>query len=140
MHFNLDDSVGYLINIVAGKLKNELNHRFVSFDITPEQWVVLNKLWEKDGVTQKDLAERTFKDQPNLGRIVDKLEKKQLIKRCTDARDRRMVKVFLTEEGYELKKELIPRASEILDFAQKNISDDEIEILRKLLKKIIKNL
>ena len=41
------------------------------FDMTPEQWAVLNRLWEKDDVTQNDLAERTFKDQPNIGRILE---------------------------------------------------------------------
>jgi DNA-binding MarR family transcriptional regulator len=32
---------------------------------------VLNRLWEKDDVTQNELAERTFKDQPNIGRILE---------------------------------------------------------------------
>jgi len=41
------------------------------FDMTPEQWAVLNRLWEKDDVTQNDLTERNFKDQPNIGRILE---------------------------------------------------------------------
>ncbi len=139
MNFNLDNSVGYLINIVARKLKNELNHRFTSFDITPEQWAVLNRLWEKEGVTQKDLAERTFKDQPNIGRILDKLEKKGLIRRCADTEDRRVLIVFLTQEGQELKKELIPIAIEVLDLAQKDISEEEIKVLETVLKKILRD-
>ncbi len=140
MDFNLDDSVGYLINIVAGKLKNELNRRFTAFDITPEQWAVLNRLWEKDGVTQKNLAERTFKDQPNIGRILNKLEKKGLIRRCADTEDRRVIIVFITKEGQELKKELIPIAAEVLNIVQKDISEADIKVLETVLKRILKNL
>lgn len=139
MDFNLDDSVGYLINIVAGKLKNQLNRRFTAFDITSEQWAVLNRLWEKDGVTQKDLAEKTFKDQANIGRILDKLEKKELIRRCVDTEDRRVLIVFLTQEGLKLRKELIPLASEVLNLAQKDISEKEVKVLETVLKKILRN-
>lgn len=139
MNFNLDDSVGYLINIVAGKLKNELNRRLTSFDITPEQWAVLNRLWEKDGITQKDLAERTFKDQPNIGRILDKLEKKGLIRRCPDTEDLRVLIVSLTQEGQEVKKDLIPLAAEVLDFVQKDISEEERKVLVTVLKRILRN-
>lgn len=139
MDFNLDDSVGYLINIVAGKLKNELNRRLTSFDITPEQWAVLNRLWEKDGITQKDLAERTFKDQPNIGRILDKLEKKGLIRRCPDPEDLRVLIVSLTQEGQEVKKDLIPLVAEVLDFVQKDISEEERKVLVTVLKRILRN-
>lgn len=139
MDFNLDDSVGYLINIVAGKLKNELNRRLTSFDITPEQWAVLNRLWEKDGITQKDLAERTFKDQPNIGRILDKLEKKGLIRRCPDTEDLRVLIVSLTQEGQEVKKDLIPLAAEVLDLVQKDISEEERKVLVTVLKRILRN-
>jgi len=139
MDFNLDNSVGYLINIVAGKLKNELNRHFTTFDITPQQWAVLNRLWEKDGITQKDLAERTFKDQPNIGRILDKLEKKGLIRRCTDTEDGRVIIVFLTQEGQSLKKELTPLATEVLNLVQRDISEEEIKVLEGVLKKILRN-
>lgn len=139
MDFNLDDSVGYLINIVAGKLKNELNRHFTAFDITPEQWAVLNRLWEKDGITQKDLAERTFKDQPNIGRILDKLEKKGLIRRCTGTEDGRVIIVFLTQEGQSLKKDLTPLATEVLNLVQKDISEEDIKVLEGILKRILRN-
>jgi len=140
MHFILDESIGYWINVVAGKLKNELSRSLSKFDVTSEQWVVLNRLWEEDGVTQKDLAERTAKDQPNTGRILDKLEKKGLISRHPDGQDRRMLIVFLTHKGGELKNELIPLAVEVLNRAQRDIRDDEIKALRMILEKISRNL
>lgn len=140
MPFNLDDSFAYWLNVVAGKLKNELNRSLIPYDITAEQWAVLNRLWEEDGVTQKELAERTAKDQPNTGRILDKLEKKGFISRHSDSKDRRILMVLLTPKGQELKNEMIPLAVEVLQRARKDIPDDELEVLKNILQKLARNI
>lgn len=140
MSFKLDDSIAFWINVVALKLKGDLNRSLSQFDITVEQWAILNRLWEEDGVTQKDLAERTGKDQPNTGRILDKLEKKQLVTRRPDQQDRRMILVFLTPYARELKDALIPHAVEVLNRAQKDISEEELQVLRKVLQQMSRNL
>lgn len=140
MQFNIDNSFGYWINVVALKLKNELNRCFSNYEITAEQWAVLNRLWDKDGVTQKELAEKTAKDQPNTGRILEKLEKKGFISRQSDKNDRRILLVFLTPKGREYREEMITGAMEVLQRASKDISDDEIETLKSILQKISRNI
>jgi len=45
-------------------MKNNLLHKFKDYDITPEQWAVLNRLWVRNGISPKELAELTSKDQP----------------------------------------------------------------------------
>ncbi len=140
MQFNIDNSFGYWINVVALKLKNELNRCFSNYEITAEQWAVLNRLWDKDGVTQKELAEKTAKDQPNTGRILEKLEKKGFISRQSDKNDRRILLVFLTPKGREFRGEMITGAVEVLQKARKDISDDEIETLKNILQKISRNI
>lgn len=140
MHFKLDDSIGFWINVVAGKMKNELNRSISKYNITAEQWAVLSRLWEEQGVTQKDLAERTGKDQPNTGRILDKLEKKGLVNRVPDTQDRRIVLVFLTDTGWELKEKLIPIATDVLIRAQRGIDGKDITYLKQILEKISRNI
>jgi len=140
MHFKLDDSLGFWINVVAGKMKNELNRSISKYNITAEQWAVLSRLWEEQGVTQKDLAERTGKDQPNTGRILDKLEKKGLVNRIPDTQDRRIVLVFLTDKGWELKEKLIPIATDVLIRAQRGINGKDITYLKQILEKISQNI
>ncbi|AIF50767.1 MarR family winged helix-turn-helix transcriptional regulator [Pelosinus sp. UFO1] len=140
MHFKLDDSLGFWINVVAGKMKNELNRSISKYDITAEQWAVLSRLWEEQGITQKDLAERTGKDQPNTGRILDKLEKKGLVNRIPDTQDRRIVLVYLTDTGCELKEKLIPIATDVLIRAQRGIDDKDITYLKQILEKLSRNI
>lgn len=53
MEFKLDESLGFIINRTNTKLKNELLHRFREHDVTPEQWSVLNRLWERDGINPR---------------------------------------------------------------------------------------
>ena len=53
------------------KLSNNFKHYGVN--ITPEQWTVLIYLWEKDGVTQQELCNATFKDKPSMTRLIDSM-------------------------------------------------------------------
>lgn len=140
MQFNIDDSFGYWINVVALKLKNELNRCFSNYEITAEQWAVLNRLWDEDGVTQKELAEKTAKDQPNTGRILEKLEKKGFVSRRSDKNDRRILLVFLTSKGKEFRSELVANAVSVLQNARKDITDAEIETLKTILQKMSRNI
>lgn len=140
-HFTFDNSLGYIINRTARRLKYELYQAFKAkgHNITPEQWAILNRLWEQDGLSQVELADRTFKDKPNVTRMLDVLEKRSLVFRQADQDDRRAYKVYLTEQGRQLKEELIPLAIEVLKRGQRNLTSEEIEYLRKRLNTIYYN-
>lgn len=140
MNFSLDESLGFIIYRTHLRLKNSLNQSFKPFDITTEQWGILNRLWEKDGVSQKDLAEKTHKDQPNITRILDKLEQKGLIRRELNPGDRRAFSVFLTKEGYSLKGHLVPIAESSLEKALKGFTPEEVQTLKDSLNRIYDNL
>jgi len=141
-NFNLDDSYGYLINLAAQRLKYELHQTFQAkgYDVTPEQWAVLNRLWEQDGLSQVDLAERTFKDKPGTTRILNLLEKKGIVVRRPDESDRRVLRVFLTRIGKDLKEKLIPCAQEVLAKSGKNLSKEELVQFKLTLNQILRNL
>jgi DNA-binding MarR family transcriptional regulator len=135
MPFTLDNSLGFIINRTALRLKQELHQAFKKngYDITPEQWAILNRLWEQEGLSQVELADKTFKDKPNVTRMLDVLERRQLLFRRRDENDRRAFKVYLTEEGKQLKEKLIPLAVEVLERGQKNLTKEDIEYLKQEL-------
>lgn len=141
-NFNLDDSYGYLINLAAQRLKYELHQTFQAkgYDVTPEQWAVLNRLWEQDGLSQVDLAERTFKDKPGTTRILNLLERKGIVVRRPDESDRRVLRVFLTRVGKDLKDKLIPCAQEVLAKSGKNLTKEELAQFKLTLNQILRNL
>ncbi|EIW18828.1 MULTISPECIES: MarR family winged helix-turn-helix transcriptional regulator [Pelosinus] len=140
MDFKLDDSLGFILNKTNTKLKNELFQRFKEYDVTPEQWAVLNCLWEQEGVTPKELADRIFKDKPNTNRILEKLQMKELIVRKLHPIDKRAYQIFLTDRGWALKKELIPKVMQLLETAAIGIEKHKILEMKKLLNQIYDNL
>ena len=140
MKFSLDDSLGFILGRTALKMKNSFNQALKPHDITVEQWGLLNRLWEKDGVSQKELAEKSCKDQPNITRILDKLEEKGLIRREPDPDDRRAFLIYLTGDGKALKNKLVPIAHQTLERVLTGITAEETDQLKVLLNKIFNNL
>jgi DNA-binding MarR family transcriptional regulator len=141
-NFNLNDSYGYLINLAAQRLKYELHRAFQAkgYDVTPEQWAVLNRLWEQDGLSQVELAERTFKDKPGTTRILNLLEKKGVVLRRRDSQDGRVIRVFLTKTGKDFKEKLIACAEEVLAKSGQNLTKEEVAQFKRTLNKILENL
>jgi DNA-binding MarR family transcriptional regulator len=138
--FKLNASIGYLITIAGFRYKGEIWKRLKPFDVTPEQWVVLNRLSIEEGVCQRELAERIVKDQPNTTRILDKMAHKGLIRRQPAPRDRRAFLVFLTDEGKRLREELLPVIRKMHKSSMRGFSDEEVALLRKLLARFTGNL
>jgi DNA-binding MarR family transcriptional regulator len=140
--FVLDNSVGFLVNRTALRLKRELQQAFrrQGFTVTAEQWALLNRLWEQEGLSQVQLAERTFKDKPNVTRMVEVLERNGLVHRQQNRRDRRAYHVFLTPAGRELRSAMIPLAVEVLRRALRGLDENEVEELRRVLERIDRNI
>lgn len=133
--FTLDNSLGYLINRTATRLKRELHRTFKAhgYKVTPEQWGLLTRLWEKEGLSQVELAETTFKDKPNITRMLEVMEKENLIFRQPDEADGRAYKVFLTQEGKDLKEKLVPLVSAMLDRAKEGLTPEDVQHLYRIL-------
>jgi DNA-binding MarR family transcriptional regulator len=82
-------SLGYLTGSVSQVLADRLHRDFLAagFDLTHSQYVLLLDLFEEDGLTQRQLAERVFKDKAAIKRSVDALVEKGLAVRGEAARN-----------------------------------------------------
>jgi DNA-binding MarR family transcriptional regulator len=140
--FDLAHSIGYQINRTALRLKTELLKQFLEqgFDITTEQWQVLNHLWEEDGLSQKQISQKSFKDYGNISRILNVLQRKGFVTRSVDQKDQRYYRIHLTDEGLALQQPMTSIAIGILKSAKRGISEEEIDLLIRLLNRIYDNL
>lgn len=138
--FSLDESFGFLVNRTALRLANALTRALAPHGVTPQQWAVLNRLWEEEGLSQQQLAERTFRDPPNTARILDRLQRKGLIIREPDPTDRRVQLVFLTEPGRRLRGTLIPLAEGVIDRGLAGLNQEERDVAVRVLKRVDQNL
>lgn len=136
--YDMDNALGYVIGHAAMRLKIGLRRLFVAsgLNVTPEQWVVLFRLHEKEGLTQSELGERTVKDKTTITRILDRLEKKDMASRRRDARDRRAQRIFLTEKGVATLDALMPLVRRYADEIFGEFVDEERTVLRGLLLRV----
>ena len=110
------------------------------FDLTPEQWFILNKLAERSPQSQTELGESLIDDRPNMTRLLAALEKKGLISRRTDVRDRRKSEVQLTAAGRGLLDECLPLAKQARDQMRAFITEEELNGFWKVLDKLDGNI
>src|SRR3982074_2841293 len=102
---------GELYSFITGKASTAIgrrlqkNFKLSALDITIEQWSVLYHLWKEDGLSQQQLCEATFRDKPSITRLVDNLEKLNLVKRVPSDNDRRINLIYLTGGAQKLKEE-----------------------------------
>lgn len=120
-------------------LLRSFQKRLETFDLSPEQWTILNNLSIQEGLTQQVLSEKVEKEQTNVTRIIDKLEKKEFVKRCAHPDDRRAFLVFLTEKGNQLREDTLFEAQREQEKILEGITQDEEEFLINILVKLRKN-
>lgn len=102
--------------------------------------MIMNRLFESGGISQKELSERTLKDQGSLTRTLDRMEKKGLVKRQINPSDRRSFLISLTDKGLAVRNRIVPIAVECIEDAVKGFTEEEVDTLAALLKKLILNL
>ncbi|WP_169082644.1 MarR family winged helix-turn-helix transcriptional regulator [Paenibacillus sp. PL91] len=141
MGFDINQrSIGFLLTRTSIANKKVLNRVLLPYDVTPEQYGVLNRLCLKDGISQKQLSELIVRDQTSIGKVLDKLERKELILRKDDPSDRRAFLLYLTPKGKELAELLITHVEAIHTMASEGISDKDIEVFVRVINKLYSNL
>ncbi|CAL2092592.1 HTH marR-type domain-containing protein [Tenacibaculum sp. 190524A05c] len=111
-----------------------------NISLTKTQWILLKKLHEKDGVAQQELAFLTGRDKTSLTRLVNTMEKKNLVARIPSKSDKRINHIFLTKNGESLFKESLPIIEKFITALQENISEEEINLTIAVIKKVQENL
>ncbi|UNK20291.1 MarR family transcriptional regulator [Paenibacillus sp. N3/727] len=136
----LEKYIGVIVHRADLKLNNYYQKVVNPFDITVDQWEILVILWEREGITQKELAERLYKDQTNIARMLFKLEKKGFIYRVTHETDRRSLRVYLTDKGQEIKDEILAPSIEAYKKTIEGLTEEEVETFRRILSVMYDNV
>ncbi len=135
-----DENIAFLIGKVRRGLRREFDSRFKQVGITPAQYDLLSRLWEKNGLLMTELSNKVYKDGPTVTGLVDRLEKKKLLLRRKDEKDRRAIRIFLTEQGKNYEKALPKLVEKILEKAVSRFTHAEVNSLKNSLWKIWQNL
>ena len=114
---------------MPGRLQKKFNK--AGLNLTIEQWSVLYHLWKEDGKSQQELCNATFRDKPSITRLVDNLEKLNLVKRVASESDRRINLIYLTKQAQKLEEETMQLADETLNEALKQYRQTKLMFVKK---------
>ena len=128
---------------IALQLMKRKNHQAIANSgnkITMEQLVVLEILKTNGDMNMTELSKTVWKQNANITRIVDKLEKQELVERRTVEGDRRANLICITDKGTQLFKEVIPVVMKVYKDITSVITKEEEAITLNVLDKIILHL
>jgi DNA-binding MarR family transcriptional regulator len=134
---DLREKAGYLLRRAFQRSLALFAEETRAFDITGPQYIILVALALRPGVDQNSLAETVDLDRWTTGDVLARLERRGLLAREVDRADRRCRKLFLTEAGEEMVREMEPTGVQVnhkllapLDAAEQR---EFLRLLRKLL-------
>lgn len=136
--FNDNGELELLISFLA--IKQDIYENFQKelkkFNITPDQYIILNLIKKHQGFNQKNLAKTSNKNQAVITRTLDKLENIELITRKSSYNDRREFLIYLTDEGEDLHRNASKALQKAFHEVWVSFGVDELRELKILLKKL----
>lgn len=119
-------------NTVAAEVNNYLSKN----KLTMSQFGVLEALYHVGPMYQRDLAEKILKTTGNITTVIDNLEKRNLVERQREMKDRRYFKVVLTASGKRLTKKIFPDYATQIEKSISKLTMAEQTELGRLCKKL----
>lgn len=135
-----------VLHILSGRIveniKRPFNRAFVrgNLRISPEQYAILACLARQNMVTQQTLCSMTKKDKPNVTRLLDRLEDKQLVQRIADGSDKRKKRICITDQGLSMYEKVNHTVKETLMHAMRNIEEGKLIVFQDVLRHMIANI
>lgn len=134
-------AIGYLFKQIHIKCEHKMNQHLASENLTSAQLAFMSYLLDHKGgkVTQKDIAEALEIKHTTVIGLVKRLEEKGLVQSVTDSDNRKYRNISLTKEAMKVEERIRDHRRAMDETLSKGLTDEEIEQLRTLLKKVRNN-
>jgi DNA-binding MarR family transcriptional regulator len=138
----LNKQVAMFLNLVHNRFKQYVAGIFESqgFNITPEQFLVMDTLWDEGVLTQQQIADYMLKDKNSVVKLVDGLEERNLVRRASNPKDRRQNLIEVTEYAMRIKDKVTDVAIEAVDKIINGIAKEDLQSFIKVLSKMAENM
>ncbi|WP_018248629.1 MarR family winged helix-turn-helix transcriptional regulator [Orenia marismortui] len=135
-----DEHIGRYISMAYRSNVTLLNKKLSNYGIGRGEYPFLIALYKKEGICQKSLCDFYNIDKAAAGRAIKKLVDKGFIIKKTDPHDKRRQLLYLTPKSKDFKKEFIGILKSNEKKMKKDLTEEEIEVFLKVIKKICFNL
>ncbi len=134
------DNLGYRMKLVAQLGMRKFQEKLDPLGLTPFHWVVLCCLWQEDGLATSSIGEKLQQVGGTLTGVLDRMAERNLIRRERDAQDRRIWRIWLTDEGLRMSEVLPPIAIDMLLLMVDGVAEGDRELLSDCVNQAIANL
>jgi len=138
----LSKQIAVYLNLSGCRLKQYVSSilKKKGIDLTPEQFLLLDILWNQGSMSQQQMADTLMKDKNSITKLVDALETKGLVRRIPDTNDRRSNQLALTPLSEKMKKQTKEIGIEALDRIIRGISPEELNVFLDVLSRLNNNM
>jgi DNA-binding MarR family transcriptional regulator len=134
------ERLAHIIREAARALVRALTARLAEHGVSFGHWAFLRILWQRDGLTQRELSEMAGVMEPTTFAALKAMEEAGHIERRQAPGNRKNVYVYLTPQGRALKKKLVPLAEDVNKVATRGVKADELATTRRVLLAMLDNL
>ena len=135
-----NDRMAHLVKDATRALVRSLQTRLAKHEVSFGHWTFLRILWERDGLTQRELSREAGVMEPTTFAALRAMESRGYIVRRQLAGNRRKVHIFLTARGRALKRTLVPLAEAVNRVAVRGVTSADIAATRRTLMTMLVNL
>ena len=135
-----NDRMAHLVKDATRALVRSLQTRLARHEVSFGHWTFLRILWERDGLTQRELSREAGVMEPTTFAALKAMESHGYIVRRQLAGNRRKVHIFLTARGRALKRTLVPLAETVNRVAVRGVTSADIAATRRTLMTVLVNL
>ncbi len=140
----LDEYLPYQIDYTANfnkSFRREFQNQFISPDLTPDEMAILYCIHYKPLISQSEMAKFLFKGKAHVGKILNDMETRGLIKRVADTRDNIIIKRNeMTEEGLKIFEKGFKEGLKVKEKMKQEFTKEDIEQFISYLKRYQKVL
>ncbi|MBR5661967.1 MAG: MarR family transcriptional regulator [Bacteroidales bacterium] len=110
------------------------------FSLSPEQFLVMDTLWDEGVLTQQQIADITMRDKNSIVKLIDGLESRELVRRSSNPDDRRQNLIEVTPYSLSVREKIDALAYESVHGILGDITKKALETFVKVLARMESNM
>ena len=135
-YFDPENTVGFLLWDANRAMNREFSDRIEQYGVSLGLWPFLRALWERDGLTQRELSEKVRMKGPTTVAALNRLEASGFVRREENKNDARKINVYLTQEGRKVYRKVIPEVEAVNRQCMNALTEQEQQDFRDMIKRI----
>lgn len=133
----LNDNLFFLAGALSRKLSSEADEIFATIGLSSSHTLLLLLIHENPGIRPSSLAEKLHLKPSTITRLVDKLERRQLVEKEAQGR---ATSIVCTSEGNELSAEIKEKWDKLMQDKQEKLGERYVEVLSEMIANAVDNL